>query len=341
MIWRILLIIIMLLGGGSFVVWLFGERWHLRLNSTYRWFSSNHWSVRGRGFRPVHGYIYMRWQNQYIQYVVRGMGKISPPFVRRYFQQHYHAKVLPQAEAEALIQVKEPIQRRDLEQIVPYENARDFLMEVPPEIIVYECGCRNSRAEHCEPTQVCMWIGQPYVDFILEHNPQSARRISRDEALDLLRAEHERGHVHTAWFKDAMQDRFYCICNCCSCCCAGIEAMKKYGTKFIASSGYRAEIDSEACQVCGNCAEICPFDAVHRVNGSYQIDEETCEGCGVCVDQCPAHAIRLLRDERKGIPFDVRTLQNNPVGHETQSEKSDCNISSLNRKSAFLEGEFQ
>jgi hypothetical protein len=38
------------------------------------------------------------------------------------------------------------------------------------------------------------------------------------EALDLLRAEHERGHLHSAWFKDVMLNRFYAICNCCKCC---------------------------------------------------------------------------------------------------------------------------
>ena len=31
-------------------------------------------------------------------------------------------------------------------------------------------------------------------------------------------------------------------------------------------------------------------------------------GCGVCVGRCPIEAMTLVRDERKGIPLDVRLL---------------------------------
>jgi len=31
-------------------------------------------------------------------------------------------------------------------------------------------------------------------------------------------------------------------------------------------------------------------------------------GCGVCIDVCPSHARSLVRDERKGVPLDVRLL---------------------------------
>ena len=35
---------------------------------------------------------------------------------------------------------------------------------------------------------------------------------------------------------------------------------------------------------------------------------ETFMGCGVCVGRCPSEAMTLVRDERKGIPLDVRLL---------------------------------
>jgi Pyruvate/2-oxoacid:ferredoxin oxidoreductase delta subunit len=31
-------------------------------------------------------------------------------------------------------------------------------------------------------------------------------------------------------------------------------------------------------------------------------------GCGVCEAQCPNDALELVRDERKGVPLDVRAL---------------------------------
>ena len=300
----IIVILVILTGLG---LWIFGERGKIMRRSTREWFGTSGMK-RFLNLKALHGYIYMRWQNQYLGMLIKTMSSLWPKFVTNWLSNHYHSKVLTQDDAEKIIEIKESIPLRDLEQIIPYPQAREFLVNAPPEMIVYECGCRNSREEHCEPSQVCMWIGKPYTNFILEHNPKTSRRITKEEALQLLRDEHERGHVHTAWFKDAMQDRFYCICNCCSCCCAGIEAMVKYGTPMIASSGYVAKIDHELCKDCGTCLDICPFDAVSRNNGSIVIDWEKCMGCGVCVTACPNSARTLIREEKKGTPLDLVNL---------------------------------
>jgi Pyruvate/2-oxoacid:ferredoxin oxidoreductase delta subunit len=153
-----------------------------------------------------------------------------------------------------------------------------------------------------------MVIGQPYVDFILEHNPRSSRRLTQAEALELLRAEHQRGHLHSAWFKDAMMNRFYAICNCCKCCCGGVEAMTRYGIPMMASSGYVAALDRDLCNQCRACVDACPFHALSVDDSAVVRNWELCMGCGVCVEQCPAQAMTLVRDEKKGIPLDVRVL---------------------------------
>lgn len=56
-------------------------------------------------------------------------------------------------------------------------------------------------------------------------------------------------------------------------------------------SGHEATIRAEACTGCGQCEELCRFDAVRTGNGAFQIDPFACEGCGVCVQFCPASAI--------------------------------------------------
>jgi Fe-S-cluster-containing hydrogenase component 2 len=53
--------------------------------------------------------------------------------------------------------------------------------------------------------------------------------------------------------------------------------------------------------------DICPFKAI-QVNEMSVVNWEACIGCGVCVGQCPNEAMSLVRDERKGIPLDVRLL---------------------------------
>ncbi len=284
-------------------LWLFGERWRLLRPSTWRYMRE------GRmGFNALHAYVYARWTNQYIDTLVHRVFPRLKPSGGQWLADHYHGKVLTHDEAEAIITNQKDLPRRDLEQIIPYRMARDLVLAGPPDVAVYECGCRHARAMHCQPTLVCMVVGQPGVDFILEHNPHSSRRLTQSEALDLLRAEHARGHVHSAWFKDVLLNRFYAICNCCKCCCGGIEAMTRYNIPMMASSGYVAAFDRELCNLCGACVDACPFNALSMDDATVERNWELCMGCGVCVEKCPTQAFTLARDEKKGVPLDVRLL---------------------------------
>jgi len=131
----------------------------------------------------------------------------------------YHGKVMPLVSARRLVTVREDIRRPDLEQIIPYSRARALILENPDHIAALDCPCRSARSNPCLPLDVCLIVGEPFVSFILEHHPQKARRITQQEAARILEEEDARGHVHHAFFKDAMLGRFYAICNCCECCC--------------------------------------------------------------------------------------------------------------------------
>ena len=87
--------------------------------------------------------------------------------------------------------------------------------------------------------------------------------------------------------------------------------MTKYDIPMMASSGYVAEIDSSLCTSCGACVDACPFDALSVVKGKSTMNWDMCMGCGVCTSKCPEGAISLIRDEKKGIPLDVRLLAEN------------------------------
>ena len=301
----IITVIVIILVGGV-VLWFYGEHWHPLRRSSWQ-------LLRQAGLRrflnlsALHGYVYGRWIKEYINvlinYVIPRLGSRG----KKWLAGHYHGKVLTPELAKAIITTDRDIPLQDLEQIIPYPFARDLLLKGPPDVAVFQCGCRQIRENPCQPIQVCMVIGQPFVDFILEHHPKSSRRLTQTEALDLLRAEHERGHLHSAWFKDALLNRFYAICNCCKCCCGGIEAMVKYGAPTMASSGYVARVDEALCVACDTCKDACPFNAI-SIDGTATVKWETCMGCGVCVEQCPNEAMSLVRDERKGVPMDVRIL---------------------------------
>ena len=41
---------------------------------------------------------------------------------------------------------------------------------------------------------------------------------------------------------------------------------------------------SSGCLGFGTCVEVCPFDAIHVVNGVAVVDREACKACGKCVE---------------------------------------------------------
>jgi NAD-dependent dihydropyrimidine dehydrogenase PreA subunit len=260
------------------------------------------------GFSTLHGYIYLRLQKKYLNFLIKANPK-SPGFVRNYVTDHYHSKVLTQDQAKQIITLDREIPLQNLEQVIPHEIARSIVLNASPRIVAFECGCRHARPNPCQPTQVCLFIGEPYAAFMLEHHPREARELSQDEALQILEEEHKRGHLHSAWFKDAMMDRFYVICNCCKCCCGGIENMVKFKSPQMASSGYVVEADTNKCEACGKCVDVCPFEALSLSDDHVELEWEKCMGCGVCVDQCPNEGLILKRDEKKGMPLEVEAIR--------------------------------
>jgi Pyruvate/2-oxoacid:ferredoxin oxidoreductase delta subunit len=139
---------------------------------------------------------------------------------------------------------------------------------------------------------------------VLEHHPRRARRITQEAAVAILKAEDERGHVHHAFFKDAMLGRFYAICNCCACCCGAMQAQRS-GTPMLASSGYVSQVDEDLCIGCSDCVAYCQFNALEVADGVSRVIYEACMGCGVCTDKCGQGALSLVRDEAKGLPLEI------------------------------------
>ena len=61
------------------------------------------------------------------------------------------------------------------------------------------------------------------------------------------------------------------------------------------------ETESGECSGCGECAAICPVEAVRMEDGVPVIDPNWCIGCGVCATVCPTEAVVLKgREDRIG-----------------------------------------
>lgn len=53
------------------------------------------------------------------------------------------------------------------------------------------------------------------------------------------------------------------------------------------------------CLGFGSCVKVCPFDAIHVVNGVAVVDKDKCKACGKCIDVCPKNLIELIPYDSK------------------------------------------
>jgi MinD superfamily P-loop ATPase len=56
-------------------------------------------------------------------------------------------------------------------------------------------------------------------------------------------------------------------------------------------SGHVARIRQDECTQCGQCSQVCRFNAIDVHDGQFSINTLKCEGCKVCVTLCPSNAI--------------------------------------------------
>ncbi len=294
-------------------------------------------------FDFIHGYVYSRWPYFYIgtalkqPRVLRPLTKVADWLIRRReVSRHkggnghepasptiadtYHGKVVPLEAAARLVQVNQDVQLTVPEHVVPFAVARDIVMQHPDHIVVMDCPCRMARENPCLPLDVCLIVGEPFASFILDHQPAHARRITPDEAVDILKAEDRRGHVHHAFFKDAMLQRFYAICNCCSCCCGAMSAHRN-GIPMLISSGYVCQADEARCAGCGACVKKCQFGALALRDGHVAVDAVACMGCGVCVNTCPRGALSLLRLPERPAPLEIHELMAQAINRNENLSK--------------------
>jgi ferredoxin len=185
-----------------------------------------------------------------------------------------------------VLPVNETIDLESTTKVLPFEEAARIVRK-SYNIGLAHCVCRK-RARRCDHlSEVCLNF-----DFAADMMIQRkfARKISKKEALEVLRRAEEDGLVHCV---DNKQKGLLFICNCCSCACGAVRAATVHGyTNAIVPSRYQAVLDSDLCIACGTCVEKCQFDAI-SVEDTAIIDLAKCMGCGNCATNCPENAISL------------------------------------------------
>jgi NAD-dependent dihydropyrimidine dehydrogenase PreA subunit len=158
-------------------------------------------------------------------------------------------------------------------------------------LAVTKCTCRLTARKCDRSLEACIQVNNAAA-YALSRG--TGRKITVEEALDILKKAEEEGLIHVTTNRHEV-DHF--ICNCCPCCCQTLPILIKGGIRVVDPSRYRAEIDAERCTGCGTCHERCYFDAITWENGegtTSRVEERKCMGCGLCRVTCPEQAIELV-----------------------------------------------
>ena len=62
-----------------------------------------------------------------------------------------------------------------------------------------------------------------------------------------------------------------------------------FGGERVNEAGVR--IDPDKCLACGECFNVCSFNAIEEGEGAYAVRGERCDECGSCITVCPVEAI--------------------------------------------------
>ncbi len=299
----------------------------------------NFWKMHGenakgilRVFNMIHGYLYYTIYDHYVigaSTILRWLARhprwsLTPKFYN-YVMQRYHCKVMVPQDVEKLLKIDQDITvpQEVAKKVVPFELANKIILKNYDQLAFVDCPCRLEKAalgrDPCQPINTCLFFGKIGVDFVTEHMPRmNARRVTQEEALAQIRANQEKGYAFAIWSKDATGYRSGVLCSCCSCCCFGTEvermARKIPGLgplNITAPSGYSVVTDMSKCKADGACTS-CPYlarEIVQTAEGKKLVYHyDLCMGCGACIQRCPHGAISLVRDENKGVPFDVEAF---------------------------------
>ena len=181
-----------------------------------------------------------------------------------------------------------------------YDQVASYIENYDP-LAVSTCFCRHharlmDEDDHCgKPDEVCMQFGMG-AQFVMDR--RMGRKISKEEALEILKKAEEAGLVHATLNRQEIEF----ICNCCSCHCMILKtALSQPRPGLSLNSGFQPIWDRELCIACETCIERCPMTALSLGEEDVpEVDLDRCIGCGVCATGCAAEAISL--EERPGIP---------------------------------------
>lgn len=195
-------------------------------------------------------------------------------------------------------------------QVVPIEDI-ERILALTTSVVRLACICRHVAAgkeqRYCfgvsmEPDGggMAKLLGEIDASYLVGPDTAGLESMSKAEALARIRESEREGNCHTVW--TFVTPFLAGICNCSLPSCYAMKTTVTHKSPVFFRGEYVARVDHGACNGCGQCVKLCPFQAFRprKKKDRAEVDAARCYGCGICRSACVTGAIALV--DRAEVP---------------------------------------
>ena len=188
--------------------------------------------------------------------------------------------------------------RASYEEVSKYLNDNEIFS-------VSDCSCRTAReimGEGCGHLKedMCIQLGHAAEYYI---RTGRGRKITREEAMEIIKRAEENGLVHQIPNTDG-SGKTHAICNCCGCSCLALRTAEMFLNPDMVRSNYVSKVDKNKCVGCGECVESCQVNALRlgrKLCSKTPIEEQKREALPYDTEWGPEHWNPDYRLNRKEV----------------------------------------
>ncbi len=170
--------------------------------------------------------------------------------------------------------------------VCTHEEAKELITK-HDRFWVSDCGCREKK-ESCgfSRKDICLIFRDD-----IGSSGKNMKPVSRAQVIDII-LEAEHNNLVTRPYRNqdnpSVTDG---ICFCCKDCC---DYFLNPDENKCDKGQTIEKTDMAKCSQCGDCVEVCYFNARKMIDDELNVNRDNCYGCGVCVDNCPEECIAMI-----------------------------------------------